>query len=55
MVDVPASHVSYTAASLAVAAGAMAVDADARFHLTRPATGRDLDTAVRRIAEIAAR
>ena len=55
MADVPASHVWYSSASLAVAAGAMAVDADGRFHLTRPATGRDLDTAVRRIAEIAGR
>jgi hypothetical protein len=33
----------------------MTTDAEGRFHPTRPATGRELDAAVRRIEAIATR
>jgi tetratricopeptide (TPR) repeat protein len=53
--DLPASHVSYPAAALAVAAGAMAPDEGGRFQPARQARGAELDTAVKRVAELASR
>ena len=51
--DLAAGHLAYGSAALAVASGAMAVDADGRFEPTRAVTGRELDAAVRRIDAIA--
>ncbi len=54
-VDLSAAHVSYPAVSLAVGAGAMSADSAGRFDPNRLATGADLDAAVRRIGQLAAR
>lgn len=54
-VDLSAAHVSYPAVSLAVGAGAMSADSAGRFDPTRLATGADLDAAVRRVSQLAAR
>lgn len=48
-VDLPATNVFYSAAALSAAAGVMAADAAGRFEPTRPATGPELEEAVRRI------
>jgi tetratricopeptide (TPR) repeat protein len=53
--DLPASNVFYPAAALVAAAGVMAPDAAARFSPTRPATGAELDAAVRRIGTLTGR
>jgi hypothetical protein len=53
--DVPATHVFYPAAALAVSAGAMNPDAGTRFDPTRPASGPDLVAAITRVEEIAGR
>lgn len=53
--DLPASNVFYTASALVTAAGVMAPDATGRFNPTRPATGAELDLAVRRIGTLAGR
>lgn len=52
LIDVAPANVFFRPASLAVAAGTMATDADRRFNPTRPATGADLDAVVRRIADL---
>jgi tetratricopeptide (TPR) repeat protein len=53
--DLPASNVFYSAAALVTAAGVMAPDATGRFSPTRPATGAELDFAVRRIGTLTGR
>lgn len=53
--DVPATHVSYRSIALAIASGAMSADATGRFDPARPASGADLDAAVRRISQLSAR
>jgi Tfp pilus assembly protein PilF len=53
--DLPASHVSYRAAAFAVASGAMTTNARGELEPTRPASGADLDAAVRRIETLASR
>ncbi|ODS53192.1 MAG: hypothetical protein ABS36_14795 [Acidobacteria bacterium SCN 69-37] len=53
--DLPASHVFYEAAALSAAAGVIVPDGTGRFDPTRPATGAELDEAVRRVAAIAGR
>jgi tetratricopeptide (TPR) repeat protein len=53
--DLPAGHVAYRAASLAVSSGTMAVDADGRFSPARAATGRELDVLVERVTGLASR
>ena len=50
--DLPPANVFYTPAALAVTANAMTLDATGRFNPTRPATGADLEAAVRRIAQL---
>jgi Flp pilus assembly protein TadD len=53
--DLPVTHVSYPVAALAVGAGAMSADPAGRFEPSRPATGADLDAAVKRIGQLAPR
>ncbi len=53
--DVPATHVSYPSIALAIAAGAMSADEAGRFDPARPASGADLDAAVRRISQLSTR
>jgi tetratricopeptide (TPR) repeat protein len=53
--DLPASHVGYRAAAFAVASGAMTTNARGELEPTRPASGADLDAAVRRIESLASR
>jgi tetratricopeptide (TPR) repeat protein len=53
MADLSSGNVFYRAAALAVASGAMSVDADGRFAPTRPATGQDLSSAIARIEQLA--
>jgi tetratricopeptide (TPR) repeat protein len=53
MADLSTGNVFYRAAALAVASGAMSVDASGRFAPTRPATGQDLSTAIARIEQLA--
>jgi hypothetical protein len=53
--DLSSAHVSYPAVSLAVAAGAMSPDAAGRFDPNRLATGADLETAISRVGQLAAR
>jgi Tfp pilus assembly protein PilF len=51
--DLPSTHVSYRDVALAVASGAMTADAAGRFQPTSPASGADLDAAVRRVGQLA--
>jgi hypothetical protein len=51
--DQPPTHVSYRDVALAVASGAMTADAAGRFQPTSPASGADLDAAVRRVGQLA--
>jgi tetratricopeptide (TPR) repeat protein len=53
--DLPQTHLSYAAAALAVASGAMSAQAENRFAPTRPATGREVANAIARIEQIASR
>jgi tetratricopeptide (TPR) repeat protein len=53
--DLPTTHLSYAAAALAVSSGAMSIQAGDRFAATRPATGRDVATAVTRVEQISGR
>lgn len=53
--DLAVSNVFYRPSALVSAAGVMAPDADDRFAPTRPATGAELEQAIRRIAAIAGR
>jgi tetratricopeptide (TPR) repeat protein len=53
--DLPATHLSYAAAALAVSAGAMTAQTGDRFAPTRPATGREVATAIARVERLAAR
>ena len=53
--DLPASNVFYSASALVTAAGVMAPDATGRFSPTRPATGAELDLAVRHIGTLTGR
>ena len=53
--DLSAAHVSYPAVALAVGAGAMSADSSGRFDPSRLATGADLATAVRRVAQLSGR
>ena len=53
--DLPTTHLSYGAAALAVAANAMSAQTGDRFAATRPATGRDVVTAIARIDQLATR
>jgi hypothetical protein len=53
--DLAASNLFYASSALVTAAGVMAPDGTGRFDPTRPATGAELDEAVRRIAAIAGR
>jgi tetratricopeptide (TPR) repeat protein len=53
--DLPGTHLSYSAAALAVSAGAMTVQAGDRFVAARAATGREVAAAVTRIEQIAGR
>ena len=53
--DLSTSHVFYSAAALAVSAGAMAPHAGARFDPTRPATGPEVTAAIARIEQIVGR
>jgi tetratricopeptide (TPR) repeat protein len=53
--DLPPTHLQYRTAALAVAAGAMAADADGTFQPSRPATGAELSTAVARVQQVAGR
>jgi hypothetical protein len=53
--DLAASNLFYPSSALVSAAGVMAPDGNGRFDPTRPATGAELDEAVRRIAAIAGR
>jgi tetratricopeptide (TPR) repeat protein len=53
--DLPATHLSYPAAALAVTSGVMAVQAGDRFAATRAASGREVATAMSRIEQIAGR
>lgn len=53
--DLAVSNVFYRPSALVSAAGVMAPDAEGRFSPTRPATGAELEQAVRRIAAIAGR
>jgi tetratricopeptide (TPR) repeat protein len=55
LTDVPATHVSYRSIALAVAAGAMSADSAGQFDPARPASGADLDAAVRRISQLSTR
>jgi tetratricopeptide (TPR) repeat protein len=55
LADVPATHVSYRSIALAIASGAMTADDAGRFDPARPASGADLDAAVRRISQLSAR
>jgi tetratricopeptide (TPR) repeat protein len=55
LLDVPPSNVTYRAIALAIAAGAMSADARGDFGPTRPATGPDLEVAVRRIERLSTR
>jgi hypothetical protein len=55
ILDVPASSVAYRSIALAIAAGAMSPDDRGDFGPTRPATGPDLEVAVRRIEWLSAR
>jgi len=55
LVDLNASNVFFTAASLAVASGAMSAQEGDRFAATRPATGPELIAAVARIEQLAGR
>lgn len=51
--DVSPSHLTYPAASLAVAAGVMSTAPDGAFQLGRPLTGADAVAAVRKLRELA--
>ena len=51
--DVPAGHLNYPAASIAVQSGAMTVAADGTFQLSRPITGAEAIAAVTRLEELA--
>lgn len=53
--DLAPSNVFYAPSALVSAAGVMAPDDNGRFQPTRPATGPELEQAVRRIAAIAGR
>jgi hypothetical protein len=53
-IDVPPSNLFYSSAALAVAAGAMTVDAD-RFEPLRPATGAEVIAAVTRVERLTSR
>lgn len=53
--DLPSGHASYTAAALAIAAGALTADADGRFHPANAATGRELASVVRRVRALHSR
>ncbi len=53
--DLSTSHVFYSAAALAVSAGAMTPHAGARFDPTRPATGPEVTAAIARIEQIVGR
>lgn len=53
--DLPGSNLFYAPSALVTAAGVMAPDTNGRFEPTRPATGAELDQAVRRVAAIAGR
>ncbi len=52
--DLPPAHLAYPAASMAVAAGVMNVDADNRFQPSKAVTGSDAVAAVSRIEALAA-
>ena len=51
--DLPASNLFYASSAVATAAGVMSTDTAGRFNPTQPATGADLDQAVRRLAAMA--
>jgi tetratricopeptide (TPR) repeat protein len=53
--DVPAGHLSYHAASIAVETGVMAPTADGSFQLSRPVTGQEAVAAVNKLAELSGR
>jgi tetratricopeptide (TPR) repeat protein len=53
--DVPPGHLSYQAASVAVASGVMTSTADGTFQLARPITGAEAITAVGKIAALSGR
>jgi tetratricopeptide (TPR) repeat protein len=53
--DVPAGHLSYPAAALAVEAGVMTTAADGSFQLTRPVTGTEAVDAIEKLAQLGAR
>jgi tetratricopeptide (TPR) repeat protein len=51
--DLPAGHLAYPAATLAVEAGVMGVLEDGSFQLARPVTGAEAVAAVRKLEELA--
>lgn len=53
--DLTASNVGYRAAAIAVSAGVMAANARGEFGPTRPASGADLEAAVRRLSDLTSR
>ena len=53
--DLPSTHVTYRAAAVAVTSVAMSISAKGEFDPTDPASGADLETAVRRIEGLMAR
>ena len=50
--DLPATHVSYPAAALAVAAGILQNGADNNFEPTRPVSGSDALAAIARLEKL---
>jgi tetratricopeptide (TPR) repeat protein len=53
--DLPPRHLSYNAASVAVASGVMSALPDGTFQLTRPITGAEALAAVRKLEELSGR
>lgn len=55
VMDLTPTNVFYAPAAVAVASGAMTLDADRRFQPTRPASGPDLTAAVARVTALSGR
>jgi hypothetical protein len=51
--DMPASHLAYSAGSMAVAAGVMRTTSEGLFQPSRPVTGAEAIDAIERIATLA--
>lgn len=53
--DLPAGHLSYPAAAMAVEAGVMSANPDGAFQLTRPVTGADAVATINKLEELSGR